>query len=181
MRLQCVLCGKNLQMAGHFYCHGYPSQRWRVHELTSACLWLCRANGAPDKQQLLPLLPSGEAAGAPMSAQAVKLAIAFNPRLRQHLLDGLGLCFVACLPSNQHTQAGETSRPLPGGDANPSAGVTRAIGHVPSNTGPAQPAEDAGLRAAALAATESSAQQILGDLQDMLRTGLQNVQHYTVS
>ncbi len=125
-------------------------------------------------------MPAGQMS---FSSQTIKLAVAFSPRLRTHLLEGLGLCFIACLPSSQSGNVGTRPASLPGIHLSTSTQIISAKEGRPSKRGlpDAESGDEAGGTAAATAAAEGSAQQILQDLRDMLRAALSDVPQDLVS
>ena len=111
------------------------------------------------------------------SPQDVKLRLAFSPDLRQHLLDGLSLCFIACLPQSSPAQAPEHPAPLQAKAASHAAlstqtsngNRTAALPISPAVAGPAAlKGPGSATKAEIVASVEKAVQQIEEDLRGVM-------------
>ena len=121
------------------------------------------------------LAPSGANTFSP---ENIKLLIAFNPGLRRHLLDGLGLCFIACLPQSSHVQPSQHPPALPGSAASHAAlttssshGICKALPLL--NSGFADSMETLTTKADLVVAAEEAVHQIGQDLMGVIQTALE--------
>lgn len=145
--------------------------------------YLCRAVGVINEQTLLALAPSG---ADTLSPQIIKLLLAFNPGLRRHLLDGLGLCYIACLPQSSHVQPSQQPPALQGSAAS-CAALTTSSGHnkslplMPPASGPGASLQGLATKAHLVAAAEEAVQQIGQDLTRVIRIALEGAAKDQVS
>lgn len=142
--------------------------------LLTSLTW-CRAVGAIDEHKLMALAPSG---ANTISPEDIKLLMAFNPGLRRHLLDGLGLCFIACLPQSSRVQPSQQPPALPGSAASraaltTSSGPNKTMLPMPPASGSAESLPRLATKADLVAAAEQAVQQIGHDLTGVIQTALE--------
>ncbi|KAK9833665.1 hypothetical protein WJX74_002204 [Apatococcus lobatus] len=163
---------------------GHPSMAPSVklaaalHRLQRMC-HLAGAAGSMDDQKLMALAPSG-AAG--LSPQDIKLLLAHKPHLRQHLLDGLGLCYIACLPQSNLVQTSQPSASSQGQHTLPAAlttniGSNNCVAEIPVSAalGSGNPPSPWHAKAKLVTGAEEAVQQIGEELENVIRVALESV------
>ena len=132
-----------------------------------------------DDQKLMAIAPSG---AARLSSQNIKLLLAHKSNLRQHLLDGLGLCYIACLPQSTLAHTSQLSAPSQGQTTLPAALTTNSGSNNHVAGMPMSPTlglgnphpQGSAAKAALVADAEEAVQQIEEELEEVIRVALES-------